>query len=254
MAVGRSDVARYYDLSPQHPNDLPFYRGRLPSPKVRVLELGCGTGRVTAPLAEDCGFIHGLDHSAAMLAVCRSKLDKAGFLGSRAELTEGDISDFDLSDRFDLIIAPFRVIQNLGTEAQLDGLFECVRRHAAPRGRIIFNAFQPRRDRAGVLSSWARSGEELAWEVETAEGRVACFARRLRVTDPPLAVHPELVFRRYVDDQLMDEAVLKIVMRCFYPDELVERVEDAGFTVVGKWGGYSGERYGEGTELVVEFA
>ena len=134
MTVGWSDDARYYDLCPELPNDLPFYRSRLPSPQVRVLELGCGTGRVTAPLAEDCGFIHGLDHSAAMLAICRSKLDKAGFLGSKAKLTESDISDFDLSDRFDLIIAPYRVVQNLGTEAQLEGLFECVRRHVARGG------------------------------------------------------------------------------------------------------------------------
>ena len=42
--------------------------------------------------------------------------------------------------------------------------------------------------------------------------------------------------------------------RCFYPTEFVEKIEAAGFTVLAKWGGYAGELYGEGSELVVEFA
>ena len=42
-------------------------------------------------------------------------------------------------------------------------------------------------------------------------------------------------------------------MRCFYPDEFLTRIEEAGFTVTAKWGGYEGQEYGSGSELVVEF-
>jgi hypothetical protein len=41
----RGRAAKYYDASPVFPNDDPFYQARIPSPRARILELGCGTGR-----------------------------------------------------------------------------------------------------------------------------------------------------------------------------------------------------------------
>jgi SAM-dependent methyltransferase len=51
----RAKAAQYYDLCPDMPADVPFYRSFIPSLEARVLELGCGTGRVLVPLAEKCG-------------------------------------------------------------------------------------------------------------------------------------------------------------------------------------------------------
>lgn len=247
----RESVAKYYDLAPHHPDDIPFYRGRILSLESHVLELGCGTGRVSIPLLEHCTVLHGIDHSDSMLDLLRSKV-AAGF-ESRLRLTRGDISDFDLGETFDLVIAPFRVIQNLETEAQFSGLLRSIRIHLAPGGRCVLNAFRPKKDRDGIIATWATGEEQRAWEVETNAGRVACYDRRVRVQSDPLVVYPELIYRRSVDGKVVDEAVLKIAMRCFYPDEFVARIESAGFRVTNTWGGYAGEAYGVGPELVVEF-
>jgi ubiquinone/menaquinone biosynthesis C-methylase UbiE len=101
------------------PNDVPFYLARLPSSEAQVLELGCGTGRVTVPLARHCAFICGIDHSEAMLRICRDKLSAAAI--HNAEVVLGDMSDFHLDRTFDFIIAPYRVMQNLGTNEQVHG-------------------------------------------------------------------------------------------------------------------------------------
>ena len=42
----RDDAAQYYDLQTFPIDDLAFYRERIPGRQARVLELGCGTGRV----------------------------------------------------------------------------------------------------------------------------------------------------------------------------------------------------------------
>jgi hypothetical protein len=68
-----------------------------------------------------------------------------------------------------------------------------------------------------------------------------------------LILYPELIYRRYRTDELVDEAVLKISMRCYYPEELLSLITGHGFRVVDKCGGYAGERYGVGPELIVEF-
>jgi hypothetical protein len=54
MEDSRAAVARFYDLAPPPPVDLPFYVSHIPGSNARVLELGCGTGRTTLPLAEHC--------------------------------------------------------------------------------------------------------------------------------------------------------------------------------------------------------
>ena len=56
-------------------DDIPFYVDAAKRYGGPVLELGCGTGRVTVPIAEAGVEIVGLDISQAMLDVARSKLD-----------------------------------------------------------------------------------------------------------------------------------------------------------------------------------
>src|SRR5262245_50224648 len=151
----RKESAQYYDLQPAPYDglDIPFYVAILaiersePSEaglrEARVLELGCGTGRVLVPMSPYCDFIRGIDSSEAMLDVCRQKLAKEGLSPDKAAVQLGDITSLDLGETFDLITAPFRVMQNLETNDQLDGLFETIRRHLAPFGTAVLNAFNP---------------------------------------------------------------------------------------------------------------
>jgi ubiquinone/menaquinone biosynthesis C-methylase UbiE len=250
----RAGPAKFYDLAPHHPNDVPFYLERLRTSEARVLELGCGTGRVSLPVAEQCSFLHGVDYSESMLKICLHRLAESGLGADRARFTVADISDFQLDERFDLVIAPFRVIQNLETDAQLTGLFGCIRDHLSPDGRCILNAFNPRRSSEAMLSEWVSDQEIEAWEVPTEDGRVVCYDVRRRLTADPLVLYPELVYRRFVGEEVVEEEVLPIAMRCFYPPEFLRLIEEHGFTVCETVGGYAGEEYGVGNELVVEFS
>jgi ubiquinone/menaquinone biosynthesis C-methylase UbiE len=97
MAIDiRSEASRYYDLNPEFPDDIPFYKKRIPSAAARVLELGCGTGRVLIPLASACGYIHGIDLSQAMISRCKEKLRRARIAASKAQVDVGDITKFNL--------------------------------------------------------------------------------------------------------------------------------------------------------------
>jgi SAM-dependent methyltransferase len=250
----RDEAAAYYDYNPTAPDDIPFYIDRIPSPESALLELGCGTGRVTLALAGHCRFIQGIDLSPAMISICEAKLAEAGIPPSKAKVTVGDITDFGLGRTFDLIIAPFRVLQNLELESDVDGLFRSIRRHLAPGGACILNTFNPNRDRERLRREWTRESEELCWEVTLAGGRITCHDRCPRMDTEKLILYPELVYRRYEEEALRDETVLKLVVRCYYPDDLENLAAAHGFDVVGRWGGYGGEVYGEGPELVLQFA
>ena len=250
----RIQAAKYYDLNPDPPKDISFYRSRISSADDRLLELGCGTGRVLLPLAEICGYIQGLDLSEAMIAVCRKKLMAAGIPASKARVELGDISNFALNQEFDLILAAYRVLQNVETDTAVEGLFECVRHHLAPNGSCILNVFNPKHDPDTLRREWCTDTEKLSWEVNIEGGRVKCHERRPRMDPDKLVLYPELIYRCYQGKKLVDEAVLKIAMRCYYPEEFVQLIVRYGFRILNRWGGYAGEPYGKGPELVVQFA
>jgi SAM-dependent methyltransferase len=250
----RAGAAGYYDLNPHTPDDVSFYETNIPSPDASVLELGCGTGRVLLPLVESCEYIQGIDSSEAMLAICRKKLLEEGIPSIKATVQRGDISNFELDRTFDLIIAPYRVFQNLETNAHVEGLFRCLRRHLSAAGTCILNVFKPGKDPDALRREWCIADETFAWETVGANGaRITCHDRRPRMDRDNLVLYPELVYRYYEGDHLKDETVLKIAMRCYYPDGFQKIIVDHGFEILNRWGGYAGEPYGEGAELVVQF-
>jgi SAM-dependent methyltransferase len=250
----RATTAAYYDLAPDFPPDIPFYVQQVSAGASSVLELGCGTGRVTVPVATRARFLYGVDLSPAMIARCQVRLRGAGISPARAVAAVGDITQLRLPARFDLIIAPYRVFQNLVTEAEVAGLFATVRTHLAQGGRCILNTFRPRADPATLIAKWQVPSEDLDWEIPFEGGVLRCYVRRARVRPEPLVLHPDLIYRRCLEGLLQDEAVASIAMRCWYPEELQERIRQEGFVVTGSWGGYEGEPYGTGPELIVAFA
>ncbi|MEM0915469.1 MAG: class I SAM-dependent methyltransferase [Planctomycetota bacterium] len=250
----RHDVARFYDLLSTAPDDLAFYRGLITSPDARVLELGCGTGRVLAPLADHCAYIHGLDHSESMLTFCRQRLANRGTGPDRAQVDQADVADFNLGQTFDLVTAPYRVFQCLKDDRQVAGVMSCIREHLAPGGVGVLNVFHPKHERDAMIGSWARDGEELVHSHGNNGHVIRQYERRTRVDTDPLVIYPELVYRTYEHDELVDEVVHPLTMRCWYPEEFLDLIKAHGFTIRRTWGGYHDEPYAQGPELVVAFS
>ena len=248
----RAGAAKYYDLETEFPDDIPFYLTLIPH-DAQVLELGCGTGRVLQPLVQRGNTVHGIDLSAAMVSICREKLRKTGISTSKAQVEVGDITRLSLGRRFEWIIAPYRVMQNLETDEQVEGLFNTIRSHLAPGGSCVLNVFHPNRDPESLRKHWVSTQEIVEWERIIDGYRVTCHSRRASMDRENMVLYPELVYRRYTGDKIVEEDVMKIAMRCYYPDQFADLVTRHGFEIVNRWGGYHGEPYGGGPELVLQF-
>lgn len=97
-----------------------------------VLELAIGTGRIGLPLADRGLKITGLELSPDMLAVLRAKPG-----ADQITLVEGNMADFDLDERFDLIYLVFNTISNLLTQEEQVQCFECAARHLTENGVFV---------------------------------------------------------------------------------------------------------------------
>lgn len=96
-----------------------------------LLELGCGSGSMLAILSKRYKSI-GIDNSKGMLAIARKKAPKA-------KLLHGDITQFDLSERFDAIVCPFDTINHVTSFAKWQNVFERAHRHLNRGGVFIFD-------------------------------------------------------------------------------------------------------------------
>lgn len=249
----RGEAAHYYDLWADPYDDAGFYLSQLPDASCDVLELGCGTGRVLLPMIAGCRFIQGIDLSPSMLAICQQKLDDRGIPLDRAKIDQGDITKLQLGRTFDVITAPFRVMQNLDTDQQVDGLLTTIRRHLAPGGRAFLNTFKPRDEKEDLYAFWSSRDGSIYTEKQTPRGLIRLSDDCRRFQKDPLIVFPILRYELIEHGKVIDSADLPVSMRVWYPDELIERITSAGFRILDRWGGYSGEAWGEGPELVVAF-
>lgn len=80
-----------------------FYMEQARESGGRVLELGCGSGRLTIPIAQEGIDIVGADLSPSMLQSARAKGAAAGL---RIPFVQADMRQFDLGDRFSAILPP----------------------------------------------------------------------------------------------------------------------------------------------------
>jgi SAM-dependent methyltransferase len=253
MEDTRINTARYFDVGVTWTNDIDFYVNHIFPENRTVLELGCGTGRVLVPLSRHCDFIVGVDNSRAMLAICQEKLQKHQISQNNAALILEDITCINLQKKFGLIIAPFRVFQNIDTNDKVDAFFQVIHKHLAPHGSCILNVFNPNAPRDDLLETWMDNDEVFEWEKPLDSGLLKRYYKRTKIQEAPLVLYPELIFRYYENEELVDEVSFVPAMRVYYPDEFKEVIQEHGFNIVETWGGYNDEKYGEGPELVTKF-
>ena len=122
-------------------DDIPFYVEESSRAGGTVLELGCGTGRVSIPIAQAGIDIVGIDSSSAMLKKAREKSREAGT--PNLKLLHADMRDFNISSKFSLVIIPFRgLLSLLSVDDEMRALMN-IKRHLEPGGKLIFDIFVP---------------------------------------------------------------------------------------------------------------
>jgi SAM-dependent methyltransferase len=143
------------------------YRDRLAGGK--VLELGCGAGRVTGHLAEVAGHVHALDISPSMVAYCRWAYPRSSF-------RIADMRDLDEYDDglFDAVVASFNVVDVLTHEERQQAL-ETWRRVLRPNGLFIMSSH----NRGHVTKVPTPSGQVIASLRSGSPKRVAASVAKL---------------------------------------------------------------------------
>ncbi len=236
-----SDATFYDRLFPGGERAVDFYRAEADRQGGRVLELGCGTGHKLIPIASDGHPCTGLELSPDMLAEARRK---AAERDAVVEWVEGDMRDFDLGRTFDLVIIAANSLLHLHGAEDLVGCFRSVRRHLAPRGRLVFDVFNPS-VRLLAQADGARRRRDALSFVHPDRGVV-----HVDVAETYDASAQVIRGRWYFSTECeTDFAVAPLEIRSIFPQELPLLLTLGGLRTIERFGDWSRTPLSAGAEL-----
>ena len=199
------------------------------TPGSRVLDLGCGTGRLALGLSAHGHSVTGVDPARASLDAARAKpgVERVTWIEGTSALLG--------ADEFDLAVMTSHVAQFFVTDHEWGRVLADLRRALVLGGRLVFDARDPS-DRA-----WERWDTDRQRSVTLPDGRVV--QERTEVT----AVEDDTVsFAIHYEFPDHKALVSTARLRFRSADELRESLRAAGFTVEQIYGGWNRESVGAG--------
>lgn len=234
------DDAELYDWEyRRRRQDVSFYRrlvNELLGGPGTVLELACGTGRVTTALVKDGHRVIGLDLSAAMLRRAAARIERLPAAARRrASLVRGDMRRFALTERVPLVLMAFNSFEHLYTRVEVAACLERIRAHLRPGGHFVFDVQNPslRWLTRDPTRRWART----VFRHPTAGHRVVYSTNH--DYDPVSQI--ALVRLYYEPEGGGPTRVVHLSQRKFFPAELEALVAHGGFRVEQRYGDFGGQ-------------
>lgn len=222
--------ADFYDMEfAERRHEIPFFRRLASEAGGPVLEVACGTGRITIPIARDGVEITGLDVSPPMLERALLNGEKAGV---SIPWAEQDCRTMRLDRKFSLIFSATNAMQHLLDVESAHAFLTAAREALAPGGRLVVDVFNPAltkllktpADRHVLKTLPHAEGGEIAVEV------VSSYRADTQI------LHFDLHYVRA--GQVL--RTKEVNMRVFFPQELLALCQWSGLRVVERLGDYDG--------------
>lgn len=227
-----------YDLEDASDTGIAFYLGLAREVGGPVLEIACGTGRVTVPIARAGIATTGLDIVSGMLEQARNKS-----AGLPARWVEGDARTFDLHERFRLIFMTGNAFQAFVTNAEQAALLQRVRAHLADDGLFAFETRNPllpnTRRPDGFFFPLDSQREEEHWpSFVNADGHDVHLTTT-RVYDPIAQLLHLTSYRRWQAEGEEHTRVTRTALRYTFPQELAALLHCHGLDSVRQYGDWT---------------
>ncbi len=245
---------RNYDIEDSSDTGIAFYAELARETGGPVLEIACGTGRVSIPIARLGFAVTGLDIVPGMLERARSKSR-----GLPTRWVEGDARTFELGEQFRLVFLTGNAFQAFLTLADQEALLQRVHAHLHDEGLFAFETRNPRwassvrthqqENHLGSKSAHLHDEGLFAFletrdEEEYGQTYTDTSGREVRVSRTQVYDHVAQVLhwtthRRWHEDGQEQTRTTRIAVRFTFPQELAALLHYNGFTIVRQYGDWN---------------
>jgi ubiquinone/menaquinone biosynthesis C-methylase UbiE len=232
-----AEIAPFYDLEfDSFDADVDLYLGYASLVGGPILELGCGTGRLLAPLSETGLPVTGIDPSVAMLERARVRLQSIGG-ATGITLQQGDMRDLSAFPRsgFRLVIVAINSFLHLETvQDQIETLRQVL--NVLDRdGLLVLDLFNPAPDTLARMDD--RYTFDAHWATDSGSSVERYSYRQLDSASQ--IVTTTLFYDTISESGIVHRRTASYTMRYIHRFELELLLTLAGFEIEGIYGSYS---------------
>jgi SAM-dependent methyltransferase len=215
-------VAKYYDLFLQdNIEDIEFFKKYILGNYKKVLELGCGTGRLLIPLLKSGVSIDGLDNSSEMISILENKLTD-----QKTKIYNQSMDSFMCDDLYDLIFIGCGSFMLLDYEKGLRCL-DSIKNNLKPDGEILIDLFIPWDD----INKKSNNSFDVVRNVSVSDER--CLVYELFEIDIMNQTKKGTYkYEKYVNGILSRTEVNNLDIRWYYENEIYQLLQEKGFSNV----------------------
>lgn len=225
MTDGLSPRARLYDRLPVTDDVHWWCQLAAEAPDNRVLELGAGTGRLTAHLAHHAE-VTAVDHDASAL---RRLADRVKDAAHPVRSVKADVTTLALDDRFGLVALPVSLVNEIPTLVGRRAVVQVAAAHCRPDGRVAFALLNP---------LWLLAGGPSSGTIEGVAGEQVELDAGHRTVDLWTQHARARLTYRFPDGTTLDD---ELEAAAVFPAELELLLDAVGLEVTEVWGGVPGE-------------
>lgn len=246
VGITAAREAAYYDLFTEWREDVQFFVAVAKEHGGPILEVGCGTGRLTRQIAGAGIDIDGFDISPERLRIAREAVPERNAVGFFCQ----DMRAFSLPRSYRLVMFPYRGLQELATAAEKIQCLSRVHAHLGEGGLVLIDNYNPSIPMlARDPGTSPRVTERTAPGGETVRRTDRVVSRDYLTQTQQLEVIYDI---RHPDGRTEHHAI-PYETSYMFRYELEHLLARCGFTTRNVWGGFGFEPFGEGTtdELIV---
>ena len=238
----KEDNDEYFYINGQHYDSMiksrnafesvPFYVKQAKKYGGPILELACGTGRITIPIAKEGISIVGLDFSLKMLEQAKRNSKENNV---EIEWIEADMTNFSLSRKFSVIIMPAAAMNWVLENKRIEKCLTCIKDHLNQDGRFIFSAFNPNLD---ILQRDPSKKYDID-KYPDPDGKGTVVVTVSNYYDEATQINNVTSYSRINNKEI----VKKLRLRMFFPQELDALLYYNGFIIDHKYGTFDEEPF-----------
>ena len=197
-----------------------------------VLEVACGTGLVTIPIASRGFEVMGVDICRPMLSHAKAKSKQAGL---DIDWRESDARQLSLGKRFNLVYITGNAFQAFLSREDQNDFLASVRSHLTDNGTFGFDTRNP----SGHNLTTIRD-EEIWMEYKNFDGHQVRISGTQEYDDDNQIMH-WTTYRRWSEGELPKEKTSRIACRFTWPAELSSLLRQHGFQIKAQYGNWDME-------------
>ncbi|MGB7341407.1 MAG: class I SAM-dependent methyltransferase [Phototrophicaceae bacterium] len=252
MTAFYETIARYYDGEVgDRTDDIQLYSVLANTYGDPILDVGCGTGRVLLPLAQEGYRVEGIDTSREMLNRLDNKLNALPHLKDYLTYTHGDVFDFAPDKHYQLILMTYNALMHFHDQESQIKLLKKLHSLTATDGLLVLDLPNAGETFATQETDAIMLDREF---IEPETGHLVQLQSHSYLDRVTQLLHVTWIYDEISGDGTVKRLRVPHVLRYFFYPEIKLLLERCGFDIVGVYGSTEEDPFEDGADRMVIYA